>query len=157
MQRFESGASKWKRTQEEREKVTKLPKLTQFLVQLMQPAVLETSSSPLSPQPSTSAATITLADSDVLRENSNMSNVTHCSLTEKHFRGDCEVIGGQSNRLFLGIQEYQVVPWHTRSHCLLGSRVKCTFTKVRQSQDCDKRELQVHYLSCLPTMPSYHA
>ena len=61
----------------------------------MQPAVLETSSSSLSPQPSTSAATITLADSDVLRENSNTSNVTHCPLTEKHFRGDYEVIGRQ--------------------------------------------------------------
>ena len=32
MRRFESGASKRKRAQEEREKVAKLPKLTQFLV-----------------------------------------------------------------------------------------------------------------------------
>ena len=79
-----------KRAQEEREKIAnlKLPKMTQFLVQPRQPAVLETSSSSLSPQPSTSVATITSAGSDVLGENSNTSNVTHCLVAEKE-GGEC--------------------------------------------------------------------
>ena len=75
------------RAQEESEKIAKLPKLTQFLVQPKQPAVLETSSSSLCPQPS-----ITLAGSDVLGENSNTSNVTHCSVTEKEGARDNENI-----------------------------------------------------------------
>ena len=54
------------------------------------------------------------------------------------FRGDCKVIGDKCNRLFLGILE--VI---TRYEHVLNAHL----TKVRQSQDCEKRELQVHYLS----------
>ena len=91
MRRSESGASKRKRAEEEREKIAKLTKLTVSST-AEAASCFGASSSSLSPQPSTSVGTITSAGSDVLGENSNTSSVTHCSVTEKEGAHDNENI-----------------------------------------------------------------